>query len=399
MPSIFNDYVEHIENNRNKVISDEQIEQLRQNGHQLSDLYPSIEYLDGALSDKSDIIQVTAAWLSNEPSVNHINEIYQCTTTSGDYTQGYWYKGTIDGWSRIDSQPSGGSGGGAVNSVNNKTGDVILDALDVSAVPQVTGEFLYNGGSKIEDPKWQDRIVQCVEDFVLRESGADYRAGYFYYIDNDGDLREQIDVQPQPVIPQTEHIQKTGAELNDAQDLEEGNIYQCTSTRSPDHSTISNGTQFHQGYFYLFNGEQAQYTYTRIDTQPQGGAVDSVNGQTGVVVLTASDVGAYEKPAAGIPKTDLASDVQLSLDKADSALQDERTVYQKFIDKYNLTQRDWVDLQIIDTNLKCYTSFDDAISDINDNDFSNAIASAEDAVCQIFIEDDIIVLRLLSNWR
>ena len=64
-----------------------------------------------------------------------------------------------------------------------------------------------------------------------------------------------------------------------------------------------------------------------------GGAVDSVNGQTGVVVLdaddvgalpdttTASDLGAYVKPSTGIPKEDLASAVQTSLGKADTALQ------------------------------------------------------------------------------
>ena len=52
-----------------------------------------------------------------------------------------------------------------------------------------------------------------------------------------------------------------------------------------------------------------------------GGAVESVNGKTGDVVLTASDVGAYVKPSGGIPKTDLASGVQTSLGKADSAYQ------------------------------------------------------------------------------
>lgn len=64
-----------------------------------------------------------------------------------------------------------------------------------------------------------------------------------------------------------------------------------------------------------------------------GGAVDSVNGQTGVVVLdaddvgalpdttTAADLGAYVKPSGGIPASDLASAVQTSLGKADSAYQ------------------------------------------------------------------------------
>ena len=51
--------------------------------------------------------------------------------------------------------------------------------------------------------------------------------------------------------------------------------------------------------------------------------VQSVNGKTGAVVLSASDVGAgtYSKPSGGIPKTDLATAVQTSLGKADTALQ------------------------------------------------------------------------------
>lgn len=47
------------------------------------------------------------------------------------------------------------------------------------------------------------------------------------------------------------------------------------------------------------------------------GAVESVNGKTGVVVLTASDVGAYVKPSGGIPLMDLAQTVRTSLAKAD----------------------------------------------------------------------------------
>lgn len=61
--------------------------------------------------------------------------------------------------------------------------------------------------------------------------------------------------------------------------------------------------------------------------------VQSVNGKTGAVVLdaddvgalpddtTAADLGAYVKPSGGIPKTDLASAVQTSLGKADTAYQ------------------------------------------------------------------------------
>ena len=49
--------------------------------------------------------------------------------------------------------------------------------------------------------------------------------------------------------------------------------------------------------------------------------VSSVNGKTGAVNLNAADVGAYAKPSGGIPASDLASAVQTSLGKADTALQ------------------------------------------------------------------------------
>ena len=57
------------------------------------------------------------------------------------------------------------------------------------------------------------------------------------------------------------------------------------------------------------------------EDHPIPAPVTSVNTQTGDVVLTATDVGAYTLPSGGIPKTDLASSVQASLGKADTALQ------------------------------------------------------------------------------
>lgn len=59
----------------------------------------------------------------------------------------------------------------------------------------------------------------------------------------------------------------------------------------------------------------------KLYTAPSAGAVSSVNGKTGDVELDASDVGAYSMPSGGIPASDLASAVQTSLDKADTALQ------------------------------------------------------------------------------
>ena len=64
-----------------------------------------------------------------------------------------------------------------------------------------------------------------------------------------------------------------------------------------------------------------QTSLNKADTALQTAPVTSVNSKTGAVTLNAADVGAYEKPSGGIPKNDLSSAVQTSLDKADTALQ------------------------------------------------------------------------------
>lgn len=89
--------------------------------------------------------------------------------------------------------------------------------------------------------------------------------------------------------------------------------------------------------------QAVQASLDKADTALQVAPVTSVNGQTGdVVINTGSDpeavkftqrtlteeqqaqartnIGAYNKPSSGIPKSDLAQDVQSSLDRADSAL-------------------------------------------------------------------------------
>lgn len=83
----------------------------------------------------------------------------------------------------------------------------------------------------------------------------------------------------------------------------------------------------------LAKKSNSNYDLEWVNQSGGGGAVDSVNGKTGTVVLdaddvgalpdntTPSDLGAYVKPTGGIPKEDLASAVQTSLGKADTALQ------------------------------------------------------------------------------
>lgn len=76
---------------------------------------------------------------------------------------------------------------------------------------------------------------------------------------------------------------------------------------------------------FNINGLIEKYDYNALENKPSilDSPVQSVNGKTGDVVLNATDVGAgtYSKPSGGIPKTDLASAVQTSLDKADTAYQ------------------------------------------------------------------------------
>ena len=64
-------------------------------------------------------------------------------------------------------------------------------------------------------------------------------------------------------------------------------------------------------------GSTGTTDYRELENKPQ------INGHTLNGDQSASDLGlgTYSKPGTGIPKTDLASDVQQSLDKADSALQ------------------------------------------------------------------------------
>lgn len=76
----------------------------------------------------------------------------------------------------------------------------------------------------------------------------------------------------------------------------------------------------------LVNGVYLLDGWLAFLANTSSGGVESVNGKTGIVILTPEDIGAYEKPSTGIPKSDLASAVQASLNKADTALQNIKTV-------------------------------------------------------------------------
>lgn len=75
---------------------------------------------------------------------------------------------------------------------------------------------------------------------------------------------------------------------------------------------------------------------------------------------------------------------------------DPRTVYQKFIDDNNLKQRKWVDLSFVGGEYY-YTDFLQAVADVNADTTVNSTTNSTNAVCQIFKNDEITVLRLLSD--
>lgn len=62
--------------------------------------------------------------------------------------------------------------------------------------------------------------------------------------------------------------------------------------------------------------------YTDLTNKPKINNVELSGNKTSTQLgITASALGAYVKPSGGIPKTDLAAEVQTSLGKADTALQ------------------------------------------------------------------------------
>lgn len=184
-----------------------------------------------------------------------------------------------------------------VQSVNGQTGDVVITAASLGALTSET------------DPIFSASPAASItsQDITSWDNKSDFSGSY-------------TDLTNKPTIPA-----KTSDLVNDS-----GYITSAPVT-SVDGKTgavqiMPTGGSTGQVLTKTANG-------TAWQTPQAGGAVDSVNGQTGTVVLdaqdvgalpdttTAADLGAYVKPSGGIPKTDLASAVQTSLNLADTALQ------------------------------------------------------------------------------
>ena len=150
---------------------------------------------------------------------------------------------------------------------------------------------------------------------------------------NDSGFITANEAPVQGVKGSAESSYRTGNVSISKTDIGLGNVDNTSDADKPISTAVQNALNTKQGTLTAGANITIDANNVISASGGGGGAVDSVNGKTGVVVLdaddvgalpdttTASDLGAYVKPSSGIPKTDLASAVQTSLDKADTALQ------------------------------------------------------------------------------
>ena len=149
----------------------------------------------------------------------------------------------------------GGSGGGGVDSVNGKTGDVVLNAADVGALPNTT-------------------TIPSKTSQLTNDSG---------YITESNVPVKSVDGETGAVV--TNAIKSTQQNLSDAQKTQARiNIGAGTSSFDGNYNSLSNKPPIPSNTSQLNNDSG----FITSENAP----VKSVNGKTGDVVLTATNVGA-----------------------------------------------------------------------------------------------------------
>lgn len=162
------------------------------------------------------------------------------------------------------------AGGGDVNSVNGKTGDVVLDASDVGALPSTT-------------------VIPSKTSQLTNDSGYVNQA----QAKNAAPV-QSVDGATGAVV--TNAVKTTSQSLTDAQKQQaRDNIGAGTSSFDGDYNSLSNKPTIPTKVSQLEN-DSDYATESQVDAK-------------------------YTKPTSGIPKSDLSSDVQASLNKANTALQ------------------------------------------------------------------------------
>lgn len=197
---------------------------------------------------------------------------------------------TINGTSLLGSgniDVSGGGSGGSVDSVNGKTGTVVLDAEDVGALPNTT--TIPSALSQLSD----DSTHRTVTDTQKNTWDAKQAA-----ISDLSTIRTGAAAGATAVQPGSLATVATSGSYNDL------------SNKPSIPSAVTESTV--SGWGFTKNTGTYSKPSTGIPKTDLASAVQTSLGNAD---------SAYQKPSSGIPKTDLASAVQNSLGKADSALQ------------------------------------------------------------------------------
>ena len=238
----------------------------------------------------------------------------------------YIWDSTLNDWVEFEA-----SGGGAVDSVNGKTGVVVLDASDVGAlpddtqIPSKTSDLTNDSGFVTAQQAAASAPVQSVNG----------RTGAVSLGAADVHALPDSTVIPPTVTEQT--VAGWGFTKNTG-------TYSKPSGGIPDSDIASAATWNAKGTYSKPSGgipksdlaSAVQTSLGKADTALQTAPVTSVNNKTGAVTLGASDVhalpdstvipptvteqtvagwgftkntGTYSKPASGIPASDLASGV------------------------------------------------------------------------------------------
>lgn len=134
-------------------------------------------------------------------------------------------------------------------------------------------------------------------------------------------------------------------------------------------------------------GDSGVYIGTTPPTDPNIKVWIDTSEESGDVEMTSNKVTSISSES---------TDIQYPSAKAVAEAIDPRTVYQKFIDDNKLKQRNWVDLSFVGGEYY-YTDFLQAVADVNADTTVNSTTDSTNAVCQIFKNEDITILRLLSD--
>lgn len=241
------------------------------------------------------------------------------------------------------ADPQGG-GGGDVQSVNGKTGVVELTAEDVGAlsidtpIPASTSELTNDSGFITEDdiPPIPSELSELTGDAEHRTVSDTEKAAWNakqpagdYALNSavtaeaaarqsaDGALQAQIDalVSKSDVVDVVADY--AALQAYDASALLNNDVVKVLSD-----STHGDGRSY---YRWVITGDAGAWAYIGTEsvgyTKSEADALlnakqDAINDLTTIRSGASAGATAYQKPASGIPKTDLAQDVQTVIDDA-----------------------------------------------------------------------------------